>query len=53
MPLRPSKKIYLINPGNSLLQVSNHLAGKNGQTIGMTMIDTMKQTTTKPVPALT
>ena len=54
MPLRPSKnKLYFINPEKSLIQVSNHLAGKNGQTIGMIMIDTMKQTNTKPVPALT
>ena len=31
----------------------NYLPGKNGQTIGMTMIETMPQTMTRPVPALT
>ena len=30
-----------------------YLAGKNGHTIGMTMIDTTKQTNTNPVPAFT
>ena len=31
----------------------NYLPGKNGQTIGMTMIDTIPDTITSPVPALT
>ena len=30
-----------------------YLAGKNGQTIGITMTDTIRQTMTRPVPALT
>ena len=31
----------------------DYLPGKNGQTIGMTMIETIAQTMTSPVPALT
>ena len=29
------------------------LAGKNGQTIGITIMETIRQTATSPVPALT
>ena len=35
------------------VECGNYLPGKNGQTIGMTMIETIAQTMTSPVPALT
>jgi len=36
-----------------VIENGNYLPGKNGQTIGMTMIDTIPDTITSPVPALT
>ena len=45
--------VYFIKSAKLILFERDYLAGKNGQTIGMMMIDTMKHTTTRPVPALT
>ena len=52
-PQKPLNTKYKKVAAGWLRPFQYYLPGKKGQTIGITKMDTMKDTTTKPVPALT